>query len=41
MEFALNPDRERMDLTLLMGLLVNGGDFGHHSEFCYWDFLFF
>ncbi len=24
MEFALNPDRERMDLTLLMGLLVNG-----------------
>ncbi|MCF0223350.1 MAG: 3-phosphoshikimate 1-carboxyvinyltransferase [Fibrobacter sp.] len=24
MEFLLNPDRERMDLTLLMALLVNG-----------------
>jgi len=24
MEFVLNPDRERMELTLVMGLLVNG-----------------
>ena len=24
MEFSLNPDRERMNLTLVMGLLVNG-----------------
>ena len=24
MEFTLNPDRERMALTLVMGLLVNG-----------------
>ena len=24
MDFLLNPDRERMNLTLVMGLLVNG-----------------